>query len=113
MVSLSFKGRKSRLRVPSDAKKGFQIRVEGACSELVVHKRRIHKEEKAKVVAAVLGMFLNAARMNEEKFLEEHPFWEGVGLVWCKLEDHLIVPRHPFCQVSIFLFIHFLKSFWR
>ena len=29
-----------------------------------------------------------AARMIEEKFLEEHPFWEGCGLVWCEPEDH-------------------------
>ena len=35
--------------------------------------------------------------MIEEKFLEEHPFWEDGGLVWCEPDDH------PFFQ-NIHLF---------
>ena len=30
-----------------------------------------------------------AARMIWRKVLEEHPFWEGGGLVWCEPDDHL------------------------
>ena len=43
-----------------------------------------YTEEKAMVVAAVWGTHLNAAiavqqqGWFEEKFLEEHPFWEGL-----------------------------------
>ena len=47
--------------------------------------RKNWTEEKAKVVAAVWGTFLNATLAIqqqgclEEKFLEEHSFWEGGG----------------------------------
>ena len=51
-------------------------------------------EEKAKVVAADWGTYLNATQsilpqgLIEEKIKEEYPFLEGAGLVWCKPEDH-------------------------
>ena len=57
-------------------------------------RRRIREEEKAKVVAVFLGTYLNAAQVIqqqgclEEKFLEEHPFLQGGGLVWCEPDDH-------------------------
>ena len=47
------------------------------------HKRRIYAEDKAKVVAAVWRTCKSfSSKENfEEKFLEEHSFWEGGGLV--------------------------------
>ena len=51
-------------------------------------------EEKAKVVAADWGTYLNATQailpqgLIEEKIKEEYPFLEGAGLEWCKPEDH-------------------------
>ena len=44
-----------------------------------------------------------------EKFLEEHPFWEGGGLLLCE-PDQTNFPKHPFCQASVFLFVLFFKS---
>ena len=34
------------------------------------------------------------------------PFWEDGGLVWLELD------YHPFCQVSVLLFILVFKSSW-
>ena len=54
-----------------------------------LHITRIRQKGNAKVVAAGLGMYLNAAlaiaaRMIWRKLLEEHPFWEDGGLMWCE-----------------------------
>ena len=47
------------------------------------YRRRISTEEKAKVVAAVLGDILECrtiAGLFEGKLFEEHSFWDGGGL---------------------------------
>ena len=74
------------------------------------HRRRIYAEDKAKVVAAVWGTYkpFSSKENFEEKFLEEHSFWEGGGLMFCELEDHQIVPPsvhfsiHPFFHIFLF-----------
>ena len=83
--------------------------------------REINREKRgAKVVAAVWKKYLNTALAIlqqgwfEERFLEEHPFWEGSGLVWWKpdyypfFEASCILPsihsaKHPFFN---FPFLH-------
>ena len=46
--------------------------------------RKMNTEEKAKVVAAGWGTYLNAALI----IWGEHPFWKGGGLGWCEPDDH-------------------------
>ena len=71
------------------------------------HRRRIKTEEKAKVVAVFLVTNLNAALTIqqqgrfEQKILEEHPFCQGDGLVWCELDEQ------PFRQLAVILFFFF------
>ena len=62
------------------------------------------ESDKAKVVAAGWGTYLNTAVAFRSKddlkkrfFFEEHPFWEGGGLVWCEPWMIVIIfPKHPF-----------------
>ena len=51
-----------------------------------------------------------AARMILRTVLDEHPFWEVDGLVWCELEDHPFFKsiNSPKCP-----FFYFFKSSWR
>ena len=44
------------------------------------------------------------------KFLEEHPFLEGGGLVWCEPDDHLFSKASilPSVSSSINLLLHII-----
>ena len=46
-----------------------------------------------------------AARMILKQFLEEHPFWEGGGLLWCELSIFL---KHLYSAKCPFFYSHFL-----
>ena len=84
------------------------------------HRKRIYTEQKAKVFAAVWGMYciwmphycIYSSSWFEQKFWGDNLFKKGSGLVWCETDD-IHFSKASILQVAVILFILFFKSSWR